>query len=258
MERTLQEITIVSGSTRAKIAPQRGGLVTSLSIDNSEVFYFDKDTFFDLAKNVRGGIPLLFPNAGPGKGGLYDLPQHGFVRRMPWDVTRQNRDSITLSFLSNAETRINYPFDFELKLKVEVADNKLIHTLMVKNMNDLPMPTAYGIHPYFKIPREEKPNLTTDIGGFNPREINWLVEFDKPFNNPGNIRVQIPGKELLLESDPAIFKFVRIWHLAEKDFICIEPWTRDNSAINDPNQSLWVGPHELINLSVAIGAKIIK
>ena len=46
------------------------------------------------------------------------------------------------------------------------------------------MPTAYGTHPYFKIPQEEKQRLTTNIGGFNPKEINWMEEFDKPFSIP--------------------------------------------------------------------------
>ena len=103
MEKTFEEITIVSGTTQAKIAPERGGLLTSFSVDNTEIFYLDRETFNDVIKNVRGGIPLLFPNAGPLKGGLYNLPQHGFVRKMPWKVTAQNRNSITLQLLSNAE-----------------------------------------------------------------------------------------------------------------------------------------------------------
>ncbi len=116
MEKTFEEITIVSGTTQAKIAPERGGLLTSFSIDSAEIIYLDRETFNDPTKNVRGGIPLLFPNAGPLKRGLYNLPQHGFVRKIPWIVIEQKRNSIALQLLSNPETRINYPFDFELKL----------------------------------------------------------------------------------------------------------------------------------------------
>ena len=79
MENTFAEIAIVSGCTQAKIAPARGGLLTSFSVDNTEIFYLDRETFNDVIKNVRGGIPLLFPNAGPLKVSLYNLPQHGFV-----------------------------------------------------------------------------------------------------------------------------------------------------------------------------------
>ena len=126
MEKTFEEITIVSGTTQAKIAPERGGLLTSFYIDSTEIIYLDRETFIDATKNVRGGIPLLFPNAGPLKGGLYNLPQHGFVRKIPWTVIEQKRNSIALQLLSNQEIRINYPFDFELKLAIEVVGNKLL------------------------------------------------------------------------------------------------------------------------------------
>jgi galactose mutarotase-like enzyme len=258
MKRTFEEISLLSGSTRVKISPERGGLVTSFYIGNTEILYLDRETFKDMTKNVRGGIPLLFPNAGPLKGGLYHLPQHGFARTMPWIIIEHNRNSITLRLLSNEETRKNYPFDFELNLKVEVANNKLTHSMTTKNTGDKPMPTAYGTHPYFEIPQEEKQRLITNIRNFQPREVNWMGEFDKSFLNPGLIKIQMTRKEIAIESDPNVFKFARIWHLAGKDFICIEPWTRDNFALNNANQSLWIKPNDSITLSVNLYAKIIK
>jgi galactose mutarotase-like enzyme len=258
MGKTFEKITIVSATTQAKIAPERGGLLASFSVANKEILYLDRETFSDPTKNVRGGIPLLFPNAGPLKGGLYKLPQHGFVRKMPWKVTGQNRNSITLKLLSNIETRINYPFDFALKLDVEVAENRLTHSLTVENTGEKPMPTAYGTHPYFNISQDNKHKLITNIGGFHPQEINWLEEFDQPFSNPGLITVQMPGKEIQIESDPAIFKFVRIWHQAGKDFICIEPWTRDAFALDNHDQSLWIRPAETLTFSLTISAKITE
>jgi galactose mutarotase-like enzyme len=258
MEETLREISVSSGSAQMKIAPQRGGLVTSFSIDNTEFLYLDRATFSDLAQNVRGGIPLLFPHAGPSKSSLYHLSQHGFVRRMPWNVNGQDGNSITLQLLSNDETRKDFPFDFELKLQAAVAANRLTHTFTIINKGDKPMPTAYGTHPYFQIPQAEKQNLTANIEGFSPKEIDWQGGFDQSFVNPGLICIQMPGKKITLESDPDIFKVVRIWHLAGKDFFCIEPWTRDSFAIDDPGQCLWVGPREPVNFTIAVSAEINK
>ena len=258
MEETLREISVSSGSAQMKIAPQRGGLVTSFSIDNTEFLYLDRATFSDLAQNVRGGIPLLFPHAGPSKSSLYHLSQHGFARRMPWNVTGQDGNSITLQLLSNDETRKDFPFDFELKLQAAVAANRLTHTFTIINKGDKPMPTAYGTHPYFQIPQAEKQNLTANIEGFSPKEIDWQGGFDQSFVNPGLICIQMPGKKITLESDPDIFKVVRIWHLAGKDFVCIEPWTRDSFAIDDPGQCLWVGPREPVNFTIAVSAEINK
>ncbi len=256
MKQTFEEISIISGATQAKIAPQRGGLVTSLSVDNREILYLDRETFEDVTKNVRGGIPLLFPNAGPLKGYLYNLPQHGFARKMVWDVIVHNQNSITLQVVSNEETRRNYPFDFKMKLKVKVANNKLTHSVMIKNTGDKPLPIAYGTHPYFKIQTTEKQNLLTNIYDFHPNAINWAGEFDKSFVNPGLINVQMLGKEIIIESDPNIFKIARIWHQANKDFICIEPWTRGDFALDSPDQSIWIQPLKSITLSIIIRAQI--
>lgn len=107
-----REITIRSGNTEANIAPERGGIMTSFIVDGTQIFYLDRATFEDSTKNVRGGIPILFPNAGPLENGLYDLPQHGFARRMPWEVTEQDEKSVTMGLSANEQTREKYPFDF--------------------------------------------------------------------------------------------------------------------------------------------------
>jgi galactose mutarotase-like enzyme len=258
MEQAFREITLSSGFTRVKIAPARGGLVTSFSVHDKEIFYLDRTTFNDFTQNVRGGIPLLFPNAGPLQGSLYPLPRHGFARNTAWDITEQHQNSITLQFNSDGKTKISYPFDFELQLTVAVSGNQLTHTMNVTNTGDRPMPTAYGIHPYFKIPQAEKQLVVTNIAGFLPGEIDWTAEFDKSFPNPGLIQVWMPGKDLTIKNAPALFRFIRVWHLAGKDFICLEPWTLDNFALDDPAQSLWIEPYQSVNFSVAIRAGITK
>src|SRR5688572_9594273 len=75
---------------RAVIAPQRGALLTSWQIAGRELLYMDDSTLHDTTKNVRGGIPVLFPSPGKllsdtfaykGRIGT-DLKQHGFARLM--------------------------------------------------------------------------------------------------------------------------------------------------------------------------------
>ena len=258
MEQRFKEIPLSSGSTRAKIAPARGGLVTSFSVNDREIIYLDRATFDDDTQNVRGGIPLLFPNAGPLNGTHYQLPRHGFARNTAWKITEQNQDLITLQFRSDGNTRAIYPFDFTLELRVALSGNQLTHNMTVTNMGDRTMPTAYGIHPYFKIPQAEKWLMAANIAGFYPGEIDWTTEFDKSFPNPGLIQVRMPGTDLTIENDTALFHFVRIWHLAGKDFICLEPWTRDNFALDDPAQSLWIEPQQSVNFSVLFRAGITK
>jgi galactose mutarotase-like enzyme len=258
MEPILEEIIISSGEAKTKIAPARGGIVTSFTVQDKEILYLDRETFIDINKNVRGGIPLLFPNAGPLKSGIFNLPQHGFARRMPWNVVGQKTNSLTLRLLANAATREMYPFDFNLTLHVEVQRNRLTQIMTVKNMGTKPMPTAYGTHPYFAIPQADKSRLITNITGFYPDAINWWDDFDQSFINPGMLKVKMPGQTIVIESDPDIFRFARIWHQPGKNFICFEPWTRDNFALDDPEQSLWIKPDESVNLSTAMAVEPAK
>lgn len=253
-----KEIVISSGGTEAKIAPERGGLVTSFSVNGNDIFFLDRETLNDPTKSVRGGIPMLFPNAGPLKEGPYSFPQHGFARKMPWNVIGQNQNSVTLQLQSNEETRENYPFDFELQLKVEVNDRKLTHIMTIKNTGDKPMPTAYGIHPYFEIPDGEKASIITNIKGFDPEKTDWTKEFDQSFENPGLVKVNLPEKEIKIESDPHTFTNFYVWLLPGKDFVCIEPWTRKDNALNDPSQSLWIKPGESQHFPIIFSVNLTK
>jgi galactose mutarotase-like enzyme len=142
-----------------------------------------------------------------------------------------------------------------MKLHVAVLDKKLIHRMSVNNNGDKPMPIAYGIHPYFQIRQEEKAELKTNIIGFAPQEINWLEEFDQAFTNPGQTTIGMPAKEMKIENDADIFRFIRIWHQPGKNFICIEPWTRDNYALDNPVQSLWIEPQKTVKLAVTFAAE---
>lgn len=258
-----REITIRSGNTEAKVAPERGGIVTSFTVDGKEILYLDRATFDDSTKNVRGGIPVLFPNAGPLEGGDYDnLPQHGFARRSSWKLTTQDEESVTMTLDADEQTRKNYPFDFKLELNVKVdPTGKLIHTMKITNNGTEPMPTAYGTHPYLAYPDSSKPTLQTNISGLNPTEIDWSEEFDRPFANPGQVNIQVPNddnnspREVSVISNPTDFQTFYVWSLPGKNFVCGEPWTRPNNALNNPNQALMIQPGESVSLPITISAK---
>ena len=57
-------VTLEHGEVLAEVAPARGALVTRLRVGDREVLYLDRATLDDPSKNVRGGVPLLFPFAG--------------------------------------------------------------------------------------------------------------------------------------------------------------------------------------------------
>ena len=55
---------LTDGDAAATVVPERGGLVTRFAVGARELLYLDPATLADPTKNVRGGVPVLFPFAG--------------------------------------------------------------------------------------------------------------------------------------------------------------------------------------------------
>jgi len=145
------------------IAPARGGIVTRFVVAGRPVLYLDEATLLDPTKNIRGGVPVLFPSPGALTGGRFrsgdaegQLKQHGFARQRPWRVAAQSPAAVTLALESDDETRAQYPWDFALTMDYALRGARLRVTQRVENRSATPMPFALGFHPYFHVPDGEK------------------------------------------------------------------------------------------------------
>ena len=74
-----------------------------------------------------GRAPILFPIVGALAGGgymldgrRYELPKHGFARRMPFEPISVADDEVLLRLGASAETLAVYPFAFRLDLRFRV------------------------------------------------------------------------------------------------------------------------------------------
>src|SRR5688572_15677521 len=85
----LELVTLRDGDSVVAIAPERGGIATRFDVGDRRVLFMDQETLRDPTKNVRGGVPVLFPTPGKlfddrwsyaGKAGVQK--QHGFARNL--------------------------------------------------------------------------------------------------------------------------------------------------------------------------------
>lgn len=89
------------------------------------MLFISSKAIFQEGKAIRGGIPVIFPQFGPGP-----LPQHGFARNMKWNLEYVNHfndhESPLRLFIFSKETDCDL---FSLFLTVSVAftlcDNEL-------------------------------------------------------------------------------------------------------------------------------------
>lgn len=103
--------------------------------------------------------PVLFPAIGRSNEDAYlidgvkhEMPQHGFVSDLRFDVTDQAVDHVTLSTQGNTETQAYYPFKFELAITFTVVDDGLHLNFQVTDQDTQELSYSLGSHPAFNVP----------------------------------------------------------------------------------------------------------
>lgn len=261
-----------------KVAPERGGIIFSFGIEGEEVLYLNEETFYDLEKNVRGGIPILFPIAGQLVNGTYEwegitysMSNHGFARNASWEVIdtdRTNRVAITIKLTSNEETKISYPFDFEVIFTYALENGNLTIFQQYINNGENQMPIYAGFHPYFKTSIKNL-NYETDatkyfdyndhlvknfIGNIDltdKKESIVLLDITQP-----SISIQFPNlnrKVVISYSEP--FKYIVLWTEQNKEFICVEPWMAKTDEFNRKEELVMIESHQSLKTEFIISLK---
>ena len=250
------ETYVLSGDgVEVRLVPARGGLVTHWSVDGEALLFLDEATLVDVSRNVRGGIPLLFPNAGPlpvegveFSGRRISQPQHGLARLAAWEVIDAVGDDdtarVSMRLRSSDATRVGFPFDFESELAVSLSDGRLVLEWRFTNTGDVPMPLHAGTHPYFTVPVAQKAKAsvpskatrlkerrTGDVRSATPvRFGEGEVDVALLDHGPAATLLRGDGSRIELNSTPQLSTLV-LWTLPDQPFICVEPWTAPGGAL---------------------------
>jgi len=227
------------GDVAAQVVPERGAIVTSLRVGTKDVLFLDRATLEDPTKNVRGGIPVLFPYAGKLVDELFvpagtKMKQHGFGRNKPWALRERRRDFARLAVVQDAETRAQYPYDYEADYGVSLLPRGLQVELLVDNNGTRPLPLSPGWHPYFRCPAAKKAQVTGDVAGLTADKLGDDREFDFGLVPPstGRTRFEVPGLGVLRISFSPQMRHMQFWSQPGKDFICLEPFYGPTNTIN--------------------------
>ncbi len=276
------EITHAASATRARIAPNRGGMATGFDVAGRAIFFMDRESFVDASKNVRGGAPVLFPTPGKlagdtwsrgGKTGV--LKQHGFARNLPWTLVRRAEDALTLRLTSDASTRASYPWDFVVELTYRVTDGTLHADAHIENGSSDAMPFGFGFHPYFLVQDKGTFELDTSatraFDNVTKREVHFdrraldlrgpeidLHLLDHPsgtmaFDYDLTSRVTIlaaSAPPAVIEGSPSYAHWV-LWSVPGRDFVCVEPWTCPGDAMNTGSRLAYLAPGESVDLALS-------
>ncbi|GFR48859.1 hypothetical protein Agub_g10813, partial [Astrephomene gubernaculifera] len=141
-----------------------GACVTSWKQSSGdEVLYVRPDAVFDKTKPISGGIPLCFPQFGPGP-----MQQHGFARNLDWAVSTTSADpnpdekdpAVELVLRESEYTQRMWPFRFQAVYRVSLHNEQLNCQLRVINTDDKPFDFTAALHSYIEVLSIDKARVT--------------------------------------------------------------------------------------------------
>lgn len=201
--------------------------------------------------------PLCFPLVGrlnqgqyTHKGETYSLPTHGFARHMEFEAIAQSKTSISFQLLSSAETKENYPFDFELIITYTLEGNRLVKSHQVNNNGTDTMFYEIGGHDAFALDWAEAtlsipktPTLQSyqqDEDGmilpqklFIPQKEGKIPLDYRPHGLDCYLFANLCQRELTLQDKDGTsllamefqdFPYLVLW-TKDQAFYCVEPWS---------------------------------
>ncbi len=204
-----------------------------------------------------GQSPILFPVIGrliddkyTLDGKEYEMPKHGFGRRLPWKLLSKEADKMSFILSENEETLGCYPYAFDLIVTFALDGRKLTVHHEVYNKNDGVMYFSLGAHPAFnckigdKLIFDENENLDTikidlekslRLAETTPflRGEKEITVTEDVFNEDALIFEGAVSEHITLESQDSDRKvkfnlgkapFLGIWAKPGAPYVCIEPW----------------------------------
>jgi len=165
-------VTLKRGNDEATIY-LLGANVTSYKTDGTEWLGMRKDAVFDGSKPISGGVPICFPQFGPG-----EVQLHGFARNLPWRLLEEPSEAgiCVMELTDSEETRAMWPHAFRCEYRVELQDGRLATTLKVQNTSASDFSFTAGLHTYWDT--FDAGNCTIS-GGFEGK--SKIVRVKEPF-----------------------------------------------------------------------------
>ncbi|KAB7668426.1 hypothetical protein [Bacillus sp. B1-b2] len=276
-DRGMKMVKLENNALQSKLllSLTRGGMITELTIKNESLLYMDNDSFYDMSKSIRGGIPILFPICGAltnkqyrWNNHTYAMNNHGFARDMEWVVERteltEDYAEIDVSLTSTQETLDAFPFAFTILFTYTLNASSLMIKQQFINDSEDEMPISAGFHPYFKgnhkkinytIPStkrfdyhdrqwKDKSGFPTEVSLHEAQVFTELKENVVIFQNENHSSIQ-------LTFSPE-YKYIAVWTEKEEEYVCIEPWMGLMDEINTNRNITTISPKSALETNFTI------
>ncbi len=218
----------------------------------------------------RSSAPIMFPICGglrddryTFEGKEYTLPKHGYAKTTMFEVESLTDKEVTLLHRSNEQTKENYPFDYEFRVKYSLSEKSLKTEYEVKNLTDGKMYFSVGAHEGYYTPEgiedydvifpEEETlssyvlygNLLSDQKLPIIKESRVLPLYDKYFTIDALVFKDLKSRSAILRNrktaralrvDFPEADYFLLWHKPGAPYICLEPWCGVQQPVNSSSE----------------------
>jgi len=288
-------VTISSpdGETEAEFVPEANMVCCSLRHRGAELLDPGQGVEAYAQRGKTMGIPLLHPWANrlarpsysvgettvrlPSAEGHYatdpnGLPIHGALPgHLRWSVqTGSPAERLTARLAWNTSELLElFPFEHELVIEAEVVGGGLALTTTVRATGSVPVPVAFGFHPYLRIPGSSRRDWRVALGASQrllldeqmiptgaqePLVEREFVLGDQSWDDglaaldsgaAGEPRFQVSDAETTLTvTFEEGFDYAQVYAPPGHDYICFEPMTAPTNALDSGHGLVLVAPGE--------------
>ena len=249
-------VITLDGPHGRAVVHEHGAHVTSwVPAGGDEVLFTSRRAKFDGRAAIRGGVPVIFPQFGPGP-----ITKHGFARTARWTLDEHGTDDDgtpieQLTLRDDDATRATWPHAFALALVVRVGP-ALTMTLRVRNTGDAPFAFTGALHTYLRVRDVERASIR-GLEGVRLRDQlargEERTEDDEPVRVAqamDRVYLDVPGP--LLVHDGAGARTIDVAARGFGDVVVWNPWVEGARAFDDMADDEW---REMLCVEAAVVAR---
>lgn len=205
---------------------------------SDEVMWLSHEAKAEPGRGIRGGVPVCWPwfathDSDPSK------PDHGFVRKIAWQVyetsASQDACSITLGFETADEHAELWDGKASLRLTVRLSDHLRID-LETTNTGQTEFQLSEALHTYFAISDIE----AVAVAGLHGAEYLDKLQDNARFTQSGKIRISAEIDRIYqnvtapaLIEDPGLKRKIRVAKEGSTSCVVWNPWIEKSTRLSD-------------------------
>ncbi len=232
----LPRVTVTSDLAAAELYFHGAHLTAFQPRGAKPVLFMSKESNFDPAKPIRGGVPVIFPWFGP-KAGAPESPAHGFARIRHWDlescaVQADGAVRVVFSLAVDAATlRMTFTIARSLEMEMEVRAAAV------------PLTFEEALHTYFVVGDVRQ----VSVNGLQGVEyIDKVDGFKRKTQSPEPIRITGETDRVYLNTlspcvirDPVLARSITVEKESSGTTVVWNPWIAKAKAMADFGDEEW-------------------